>query len=52
VVTVVDVLGEAVRSLKTTDQRTTIDVSDLPAGTYHINIVAADMYRLVRVVVR
>jgi hypothetical protein len=52
VVTVVDVLGEAVRSLKTTDQRTTIDVSDLPVGTYHINIVAADMYRLVRVVVR
>jgi hypothetical protein len=52
VVTVVDVLGEAVRSLKTTDQRTTIDVSDLPVGTYHINIVAAEMYRLVRVVVR
>ena len=52
VVTVVDLLGEVVRSLKTLDQRTTIDVSDLPVGTYHINIVAPDMNRLVRVVVR
>jgi len=50
--TVVDVLGVAVRSQKTTDKRTAIDVSDLPFGTYHINIVAPGLHRVGSLVLR
>lgn len=51
VLTVLNVMGTPVLSHTTSDNRATIDVGDLPCGSYHVTIAAPHFQRATRVVV-